>query len=230
MGFLDDLSKRLTVVGQEAASQTKIFAETTKINAKISDEEKQINNLYLQLGKICFENNRDNPDSRYSDIVNNIKDAQTRIVFHRDELRRARGLKSCPQCGEDVPINSQFCNFCGSKVPEVEPQSPEIITNKCPHCGAPVDDKSAFCLVCGGNLRPIVTSYPANQTGSLGSSLLNNEGSYSYSTPVQEKSPLNFEIPSSGEQQVKTPLETPNSSFDENGGSQAISLEKDDNF
>ena len=55
MAFLDDLSKKLTMVGQEAASQTKAFAETTRINAKISDEERQINAYYTQLGRIYFD-------------------------------------------------------------------------------------------------------------------------------------------------------------------------------
>ena len=58
MAFLDDLSRKLTQVGQEAASQTRVFAETTRINAKISDEERQLDALFAQLGRnfFCYKN------------------------------------------------------------------------------------------------------------------------------------------------------------------------------
>jgi len=117
MAFLDDLSRKLTQVGQEAASQTRVFAETTRINAKISDEERQLGALFAQLGRNFFEANKDNPNAAFADSINSIKDAMHRIDGYRAEIRRARGMVTCPQCGSEVSSSVQFCSYCGSKMP-----------------------------------------------------------------------------------------------------------------
>ena len=96
MAFLDDLSRKLTQVGQEAASQTKVFAETTRINAKISDEERQLNAMFMQLGRNYFDANKDDPTAAFADTINNIKDAIHRIEVYRGDIRRARGMVTCP--------------------------------------------------------------------------------------------------------------------------------------
>lgn len=118
MAFLDDLSRKLTQVGQEAASQTKVFAETTRINAKISDEERQLDAMFLQLGRNFFEANKDNPNAAFAESINNIKDALHRIDMYKSDIRRARGVVTCPQCGAEVSINVQFCSYCGSRMPQ----------------------------------------------------------------------------------------------------------------
>lgn len=120
MAFLDDLSRKLTMVGQEAASQTKAFAETARINAKISDEERQINALFSQLGRNYFESNKDNPNAEQIDLINNIKDAMHRIEVYRGDIRRAKGMVNCPQCGAEVASNITFCSYCGVKLPQIE--------------------------------------------------------------------------------------------------------------
>ena len=120
MAFLDDLSRKLTQVGQEAASQTKMFAETTRINAKISDEERQLNAMFMQLGRNYFDANKDNPTAAFADTINNIRDAIHRIEVYKSDIRRARGMVACPNCGSEVSSNVQFCSYCGSKMPVQE--------------------------------------------------------------------------------------------------------------
>lgn len=214
MAFLDDLRKSISMAGQEAASQTRMFAETARINSKISDEEKQMNSLFLQLGRSYYEANKNNPEADRFDIISSINDAQTRIGFYRDEIRKVKGLKTCPQCGGEVPLNSLFCSFCGSKVPEAETPALNMSMNKCPQCGSLVDNDSAFCTSCGCNLQPVVTNYPNVQIGALGGSLLDNNGSYS--TPVMEKEKINFEIQ--------------DTASTENNAVPSVNLNKNDNF
>ncbi len=118
MAFLDDLSKKLNMVSQEVASQTTAFAEQTRINAKISDEERQISAYFTQLGKTYFDDHKDDPISKYIDTINNIKDAMHRIEVYKADIRRAKGMVKCPNCGADVSKSVPYCSYCGSPLPK----------------------------------------------------------------------------------------------------------------
>jgi len=120
MAFLDNLSKKLNMVSQEVASQTTAFAEQTRINAKISDEERQISAYFTQLGKAYFDDHKNDPNPEYSNIITDIKDAMHRIDIYKADIRRAKGLVKCPQCGADVSVNVPYCSYCGGQLPKQE--------------------------------------------------------------------------------------------------------------
>lgn len=154
MSFFDDFGKKLSKVGQEAAAQTKIFAETAKINAKIAEEEKQINNLYLQIGKSFFEANNENPSAEYADLMIGIKDAQARISQYKEQIGTIKGVRNCPSCGAEVTNGSAFCNSCGAKMPDdfTPSVSAAPASVKCPQCGCDVAAGASFCNICGCDL------------------------------------------------------------------------------
>ncbi len=164
MAFLDDLSRKLTQVGQEAASQTKVFAETTRINAKISDEERQLNAMFMQLGRNYFDANKDDPTAAFADTINNIKDAIHRIEVYRGDIRRARGMVTCPNCGSEVSSNVQFCSYCGSKMPVQE-------------------------FVPNGDMGQGASGFSGGLEG-LGNTTMNSNGVYS--TPVSDGTSFNY--------------------------------------
>lgn len=152
MSLFDDLSKKISKVGQGAAAQTKIFAETAKLSAKVSDEEKQINNLYLQIGKSYFEANCENPSATYADLMISIKDAQARIAQYKEQINSIKGVRKCPSCGAEVANGSAFCNACGTKMPDDFSAPVSAPTVKCPQCGSDIIEGTAFCNICGCNL------------------------------------------------------------------------------
>ena len=164
LDFLNGLSKKLTQVGQEAAAQTKIFTETAKINGIISDEEKQINNLYLQIGKLYFEANKNNATAEYNDLMTGIKDALVRVEKYKEQIRNVKGVRTCSNCGAEVANNAVFCNSCGTQLPVATPVEPAAQAGaNCPQCGAPTVSGATFCTSCGCNLAPAtapVTSIP----------------------------------------------------------------------
>lgn len=118
MALFNDLGKKLTAVGQGAAQQTKIFAETTKINSHISDEERQIKNLYMEIGKRYVEANKNNPSAEYYDLIVGIQDADARIAQYKQQINEIKGVKKCPNCGAELANAAIFCNSCGTKIAE----------------------------------------------------------------------------------------------------------------
>ena len=79
MAFFNDLGKKLSDAAGTATEKAKDFAETTKLNSAISSEEKQINQYLIEIGKIIFEQNKDNPDSPMADLISKIVTSQEAI-------------------------------------------------------------------------------------------------------------------------------------------------------
>jgi len=68
-------------------------------------------------------------------------------------------MKSCPNCGALIPINSAFCPSCGANqaqppAAQAQPAAEEDESLKCPKCGSPVQAGVKFCLECGAKLTP----------------------------------------------------------------------------
>lgn len=79
MAFLEKLGKKVGDAAGSAAEKAKDFAETTKLNSAISSEEKQINQYFLEMGKIIFEQDKENPDSPVAELCSKILAAQKTI-------------------------------------------------------------------------------------------------------------------------------------------------------
>ncbi|MBQ5566198.1 MAG: zinc ribbon domain-containing protein [Clostridia bacterium] len=179
MAFLDNIGSRLSALSQEALSQVKLSTETVRFNSMISDEERQINGLFIEIGKKYFEANKDNPSAEYADIIDRIKDAQTRIGMYKDDIRKVKGMKTCPQCGCDVAVNAMYCSNCGAKVPA------DVSASKCSACGTELDGSSEYCPTCGAkvNNMPI----PSLGVNGLGGNMVSNGA---FSTPNMYTSPI----------------------------------------
>ncbi len=163
MGFFD----KVRLAGQGAAAQTKLFAETAKLNGHISDEEKQINNIFNQIGRSYYEANKNNPDAEYRSLMVSISDAQVRIENYHEQIRKLKCLKSCPNCGAEVASSALYCNVCGAKLPtdnEEKENTADAPAAKCPQCGADVEPGSKFCGSCGYSMpeeQPEASTVPA---------------------------------------------------------------------
>ena len=65
MAIFSEIGKKISETTQNAVKGTKDFAEVTKLNSQISDEQKQIDNAYLQMGKLYYDRfatTTDDPD------------------------------------------------------------------------------------------------------------------------------------------------------------------------
>lgn len=154
MAFFDNFTKMVSEAGQKTVQKTKEFADTAKLNSQISDEERNIQNLYNQIGRMYVEKYRENPDEDFSSLISSIKASEEKIRDYRKQIQDIKGIQKCLKCGAEVPAGAAFCNNCGSPMTKPEPAADPVPqpTVKCPNCGEEMLEGTNFCVKCGSPL------------------------------------------------------------------------------
>lgn len=166
MAFFDDLGKKISQAGQSTMQKTRDMADVAKINMQISDEEKKINDTYLQIGKLYTELHASDSEEAFQGMVQTIADAQGKIKEYQAQIQEIKGVVRCEKCGAEVSKEAAFCPACGMKMPEIVPEETEkaeeegatqaaesVVEKKCSNCGAVLGNDALFCSECGTKVQ-----------------------------------------------------------------------------
>ena len=137
MAFFEEFGKKISKMGQTTVQKTKDFADITKLNSSITDEEKKINQIYFQIGKQYVELHGEAAENEFLDLISKIREGKERILEYQAEIEKIRGVMRCEKCGAEISLNSGFCSNCGSKIeikqeilPETEMETVEILAEE----------------------------------------------------------------------------------------------------
>ena len=158
MAIFNEIGKKISQTTQSAVKGTKDLTEIAKINSQISDEQKQQNSLYMQIGKKYYELYSDSAeDENFAPMCASISESIIKVENYREEINKIKGLKKCAGCGAEIPISTFFCGTCGfdtrtedSEAAATEAQATQAVV--CPSCSAEMQDDVAFCTGCGHKL------------------------------------------------------------------------------
>lgn len=151
MAFFDDLGKKISSTSQSVMNKAKGMVDISGLKGQISEEEKNINQYYLSLGKLYYDTQKETPTPELSELVSMIQ----KSFNHIDELKAAiaeiENANKCPNCGAIVEEDMLFCINCGAKLEkkEPEPQPQTQPTKYCISCGAQIQADAVFCMHCG---------------------------------------------------------------------------------
>ena len=146
MAFFDDLSKKISQVSQSAVQKTKDLGDITKLNVAIADEEKKLNNLYIEIGKKYVETHSQDSEEAFSAMVHSCKVITDQIKSYKEQIKEIKGYVKCEKCGSDVLNTNSFCSECGHPIPKPVVEEKFV---KCEACGNMVDKTMRFCTNCG---------------------------------------------------------------------------------
>ena len=121
MAILNDVSEKLTQVGQTVTQKTKQFAETAKLSAKVSEEEKKIKECYVKIGQLYVSKLTAEVEPEFADLVNELHVCEDNAKKYKDQLKELKGYTVCAKCGADVTVGSAFGNTCGAPMPILTP-------------------------------------------------------------------------------------------------------------
>ncbi len=154
MAFLDDFSKKISQASQSAVKKTKDITDIARINSCISDEEKRIESMYFQIGKLYSVVHANDYEADFAVMINTIKEAEGAIAEYRNQILEIRKVTRCPKCGAEVPNNTAFCGTCGYSMPVDETKV------ACQSCGKMIPKDVRFCTGCGKPVTPVPAPMP----------------------------------------------------------------------
>ena len=186
MAFWSDLGKKISDTTQSVVEKTKTSTDTLRLNGLISDEERNVQRIYAEIGKKYMELHGADGDPDFAGLMQEYQTSKAKMEEYRSQIRRNKHLLICAGCGAEIPETVLYCTRCGAEnpvgkrlaeeqrqreeaeraareadlqaaaVPPTEPQ-PEF----CARCGQPRTAGAMFCTFCGAQFVPPVAAAPA---------------------------------------------------------------------
>lgn len=129
--FFDGLGESLAKTMRDLGGKAESFYSEQKLRNRISGEEKQIQKIMEELGKIIYRRYRDGVplEDMQRRLCEQIDQRMERISQYKEEIAGVRSKKVCPSCGASVDMGMAFCPYCGAActVREPEEQAGEVL-------------------------------------------------------------------------------------------------------
>ena len=90
--------------------------ELTRMGVKIEKEEKNIEKLYANLGRVFYQVHEKAPEVMYEDLFRTIAGAQKQVEYLKNEAQIISGKIKCQQCNHDLHEEDLYCSLCGTSV------------------------------------------------------------------------------------------------------------------
>lgn len=163
-GFFNDISKKLTSTGQEAVQKAKDVAEITKVNTQITELERKIEGLQLNIGKFiveqflndsveCLKEKVEAEQDVVAENIIKIRELEQQILEGKERIIVLKGVIRCPNCGNEVQNGLAFCGKCGTRLEEAKKET--VNFKICRKCGERIPEDSAFCTSCGTKVENV---------------------------------------------------------------------------
>lgn len=153
MEFFNDLSKRFSNVAKSVTEKTKDSVEVTRLASDLRIQRNALEQLYAELGKVCFEIRMGDGDTEQAEqLAQRIQRTRERIDELTAQRDAIRDVRRCPGCGAVMAREARFCSTCGHRMPEDAPRADAddpADAEYCPDCGAQRSEGERFCTVCG---------------------------------------------------------------------------------
>lgn len=131
MDFLNKLTKKAKETYGAASKKTGEIAKEAKLKMKMNENKAEINDLYQEIGKKVYEKH---VLSKGIDIKVDLEEECTKIDILSAEIetclnkiRELKDKKQCPNCFNEIDLESRFCNHCGAKQEVEEAREVEVI-------------------------------------------------------------------------------------------------------
>lgn len=142
--MLSQFGRKISDVGQGVASQTKNFTESSRLNGQVSSLDRERREFLALLGQAYLDRDPSGAGQNHPEIVGQINNTVKKIQEAEAQIKSIKGTDKCGKCGNDIPMESTFCNKCGTPKAQAAPgQVP------CGNCGNAMNAGSPFCNKCG---------------------------------------------------------------------------------
>lgn len=149
MGLLDGIGKKVSDAGQKTLQKTREISDTARVNALITEEEKKLDHIYYQIGKLYVSLYGNNCIEEFSGMVCAVEESEQKIREYQKQIQNIKGIQRCEKCGAEITKGVLFCSACGTPVPRLPEMNNMDDYMKCEKCGALINKEMRFCTACG---------------------------------------------------------------------------------
>jgi len=154
MSFFDKVKQSAS----DAAKKAQQTVEITKLKSQISGKEKDMDQLFHNIGESVYHahqaNGSEESEAEVAGYLKELDELQLEIQLLEERIKNIRFEKSC-SCGKVVPLDARFCPECGAQL--AEEAKPDTTFGEirviCSHCMSENELNSKFCLTCGSDLN-----------------------------------------------------------------------------
>jgi rRNA maturation endonuclease Nob1 len=121
----------LESTGKTVSEKTKSGTEVVKLSYKVSSSQRDLAEIYAQIGKLCYEEYKDAEKSdAMADLFAQASLKNAEIDELKAKIRELKGVNLCTECGAEVPADNDFCGKCGARI--VKPAAPAEVSEEAP--------------------------------------------------------------------------------------------------
>lgn len=124
MELFDKLGDTIVSVSKDATQKAKDISELARIRMDIRAKQDYLNKLFLEIGKLYYDAHKDDEEKEFKEEMLLIKDAQEVLEDLKQQLGQIKGMVKCTECGQDMPMEADYCSRCGSKL--VKPKKEDV--------------------------------------------------------------------------------------------------------
>ena len=129
MGKFDEIFDDVVINAKAAAAvvskKASTVYDTSKHKITAAEIRGEINKKLRDIGKYTYKKEVFGVDTsaEIAQAIAEVKELKENLEIINAHIDSVKNQKKCPQCEAKVPRNSVFCNICGAKLTEEEPES-----------------------------------------------------------------------------------------------------------
>lgn len=108
-GKVKDVAESNTVRGlyKHGAERARAYGAIAKLSLEISGDTEELKRAYTEIGKLYFEENRENPDGFYQALFANVEEINARIHANEDAINEIKAQIEAEDAADiDVEVGS----------------------------------------------------------------------------------------------------------------------------
>ncbi|MDR5659413.1 hypothetical protein RH915_07910 [Serpentinicella sp. ANB-PHB4] len=119
MRFMDKLSYTLAESVKSLSEKSSEVVEISKINLSIRKREKELEDLYIEIGRQVYnqmKNNQAFATTQLNQLVNKIASLENDIETLQKLVFKMQKINACDYCKETYDDDISYCPLCGKSL------------------------------------------------------------------------------------------------------------------
>ena len=125
--FWEEIKKNAKEAADITVKKTSEMTAIAKATVAIKNEEGKLSSCYKEIGRLFYTAERDGVDhtDEIATFIMQADKIKAAIAGYQKEIAALKKVSICEACGSEIPVDAQFCPYCGAKIVKPEPAKEE---------------------------------------------------------------------------------------------------------